>query len=55
MVNVNELVLEGKEYWGNLSGAPDIAAIKMRSRATEAQSLLASAGLGGFTVLEWSK
>ena len=52
---IDELVLEGKEYWEKLSGAPDVAAIKMRSRATEAQSLLASAGLGGFTALEWPK
>ena len=52
---IEELVLEGNAYWENLSGAPDVAAIKMRSRATESQSLLASAGLGGFTVLEWSK
>jgi SAM-dependent MidA family methyltransferase len=52
---IEELVLEGKEYWEKLSGAPDVAAIKMRSRATEAQSLLASGGLGGFTALEWSK
>jgi len=52
---MDDLVLEGKEHWENLSGAPDVAAIKMRSRATEAQSLLASGGLGGFTALEWSK
>jgi SAM-dependent MidA family methyltransferase len=52
---IEELVLEGKEYWENLSSTPDVAAIKMRSRATEAQSLLASGGLGGFTALEWSK
>ena len=52
---IDELVLEGNAYWENLTGAPDVAAIKMRSRATEAQSLLASAGLGGFTALEWSK
>jgi SAM-dependent MidA family methyltransferase len=52
---IDELVLEGKEYWEKLSGAPNVAAIKMRSRATEAQSLLASGGPGGFTALEWSK
>ena len=52
---IDELVLEGNAYWENLSGAPDVAAIKMSSRATEAQSLLALGGLGGFTVLEWSK
>jgi SAM-dependent MidA family methyltransferase len=52
---IDELVLEGKEYWEKLSGVPDVAAIKMRSRAMEAQSLLASGGLGGFTALEWSK
>jgi SAM-dependent MidA family methyltransferase len=50
---IEELVLEGKEHWENLSSAPDVAAIKMRSRATEAQSLLAPGGLGGFTALEW--
>ena len=52
---IEELVLDGKEYWENLSSTPDVAAIKMRSRATEAQSLLAPGGLGGFTALEWSK
>ena len=52
---IEELVLEGKEYWEKLSSTPDVAAIKMRSRATEAQSLLTSGGLGGFTALEWSK
>jgi SAM-dependent MidA family methyltransferase len=52
---IDELVLEGNAYWENLSGAPDVAAIKMRSRATEAQSLLAPGGLGGFTALEWLK
>jgi len=51
---IDELVLEGKEYWEKLSGAPDVAAIKMRSRATESQSLLAAGGLGGFTALVWS-
>ena len=52
---IDELVLEGNAYWENLSGAPDVAAIKMRSRATEVQSLLAPGGIGGFTALEWSK
>ena len=52
---IDELALEGKAYWENLSGAPDVAAIKMRSRATESQSMLAPGGLGGFTALEWSK
>ena len=52
---IDELVLEGKEYWEKLSGAPDVAAIKMRSRATEAQSLIASGGLGGFSALQWVK
>ena len=51
---IDELVLEGNVYWENLAGAPDVAAIKMRSRATEAQSLLALDGLGAFTALAWS-
>ena len=51
---IEELVLVGKAYWENLSGAPDVAAIKMRSRVSEARSLLALDGLGAFTALEWS-
>jgi len=50
---IDELVLEGKAYWENLSGAPDVAAIKMRSRAVEHGALADMAGLGGLTCMTW--
>jgi SAM-dependent MidA family methyltransferase len=50
---IGELVLEGKAYWEQLSGAPDVAAIKMRSRAVEHSALTDMAGLGGLTCMTW--
>ena len=50
---IDELVLEGKAYWEQLSGAPDVAAIKMRSRAVEQGALTDMAGLGGLTCMTW--
>lgn len=50
---VDELVAEGKEYWEHHAARPDLAAMKMRSRVSEAEALLDPAGLGGFMVLEW--
>jgi SAM-dependent MidA family methyltransferase len=50
---IDELVLEGKAYWEQLSGAPDVAAIKMRSRAAEQGALTDMAGLGGLTCMTW--
>ncbi len=50
---IDELVLEGKAYWENLPGAPDVAAIKMRSRAVEQGALTDMAGLGGLTCMTW--
>jgi len=52
---IGELVLEGKAYWENLSGAPDVAAIKMRSRAVEQGALTDSDGLGGLTCIRWNR
>ena len=52
---IDELVLEGKAYWENLSGAPDVAAIKMRSRAVEHGGLTDLAGLGGLTCIRWNR
>ena len=52
---IDELVLEGKEYWEKLSGAPDVAAIKMRSRGTERAELLDNHGLGNTIALDWKK
>jgi len=50
---VRELVEEGKQYWDAHASRPDLAAMRMRSRVSEAEALLDPAGLGAFSVLEW--
>lgn len=50
---IDALVAEGKAHWEQHAARPDLAAMKMRSRVSEAEALLDPAGLGGFTVLEW--
>ena len=50
---IAEFVDEGKRYWEAHAARPDLAAIRMRSRVSEAEALLAPDGLGGFTVCEW--
>jgi len=52
---IDELVREGNAYWENMKTAPDLAAMKMRSRISESEALCDSAGLGSFKVLEWFK
>ena len=49
---INELVSEGTDYWESMKNAPDIAAMKMRSRSIEKQLIINSSGLGGFYVVE---
>ncbi len=49
---VNDLVREGFDYWESMKNAPDVAAMKMRSRSTEAKSLIGQTGLGTFSVLQ---
>jgi SAM-dependent MidA family methyltransferase len=49
---IDELVSEGNKYWEEHKSAPDIAAMKMRSRANETQALSSRDGLGAFSVLE---
>jgi len=46
------LVSEGMQYWDEHKSAPDIYAMKMRSRVNEAQALTSQDGLGVFSVLE---
>jgi SAM-dependent MidA family methyltransferase len=53
LLGIDELVDEGRRAWAELTGPPDLAAMRMRSRISEAEALLDPAGLGGFTVLEW--
>jgi hypothetical protein len=52
---IDELVREGNAYWEQLTGAPDVAAIKMRSRAVEQGALTDMAGLGGLTCIRWNR
>ena len=52
---VNELVSEGTAYWESMKNAPDVAAMKMRSRSNEATSLTDPSGLGKFNALLWQK
>jgi SAM-dependent MidA family methyltransferase len=51
---IDQLVAEGKEYWRQNAAAPDLAALRMRSRVAEAEALLDPAGLGGWLVCTWS-
>ncbi|CAB4795403.1 unannotated protein [freshwater metagenome] len=52
---INELVNEGADHWENMKHAPDITAMKMRSRSNEATALTDLSGLGAFTALSWQK
>ena len=51
---IDELVADGEHYWAAHAAAPDLDAIRMRSRSVEARALLDPSGLGTFTVAEWS-
>jgi len=50
---IDDLVAEGKRIWDEQAARPGLEAMKMRSRVSEAEALLDSAGLGGFLVAEW--
>lgn len=50
---IDELVDEGRRVWAEQAHVGDLAAVKMRSRAVEADALLDPTGLGAFTVAEW--
>lgn len=51
---INQLVSEGSKYWEQHKSAPDMYALKMRSRANELQALTSQNGLGAFSVLEFN-
>ena len=51
---INQLVFEGNKYWEEHKSAPDMYALKMRSRANELQALTSQDGLGAFSVLEFN-
>lgn len=50
---IDELVAEGKQHWAGHAAAPDLTAMRMRSRVAEAEALLDPGGLGAFWVGEW--
>ncbi len=50
---LDELVGEGKRYWGTHAARPGLMALQMRSRVAEAEALTDVTGLGTFTVMEW--
>jgi SAM-dependent MidA family methyltransferase len=52
-LGIDELVEEGRRVWAERAAVGDLAALRARSRAREAEALLDPAGLGAFTVLEW--
>jgi SAM-dependent MidA family methyltransferase len=54
-LGIGELVEQGKAYWQANAARPDLEAMKMRSRVSEAEALCASNGLGNFKVLEWHR
>ena len=53
-LGINQLVEEGRQVWAEKASAPDVAALRARSRICEAESLLQSGGLGEFLFLEWT-
>lgn len=50
---IDDLVDEGRRVWDERSSAPDLAALRARSRPTEAAALCDPAGLGAFRAVEW--
>ena len=50
---IDELVAEGKRVWEESASAPTLESMRMRSRVSESEALLDTAGLGNFSALEW--
>lgn len=50
---IDDLVEEGRRHWSEHAARPDLLAMRMRSRISEAEALLDPAGLGAFAVGEW--
>lgn len=50
---LDDLVVEGRRLWADAAGAPDVAALRARSRVAEARVLTDPTGLGAFRALEW--
>ncbi len=52
-LGLDELVEEGRRHWAAHAHAPDVEALRNRSRVREAEALTDPGGLGRFLVLEW--
>ena len=50
---INDLVREGAAYWKSMKNAPDVAAMKMRSRFSEKRAITDDETLGNFEALLW--
>ena len=51
---IDELVAEGRASWAERAHVGDLAAVRSRSRASEAEALLDPDGMGSFNVLLWT-
>lgn len=52
-LGIDGLVEEGRRAWAERAHAPDVAALRARSRVREAEALLDPDGLGAFVAMEW--
>jgi SAM-dependent MidA family methyltransferase len=52
---IDELVEEGRRIWTERAHIGDLAAVRARSRITEAEALVDPTGLGAFLAMEWSR
>lgn len=50
---IEDLVEAGRRAWAAAAARPDVSALTMRSRVSEAEALLDPSGLGAFTALCW--
>jgi SAM-dependent MidA family methyltransferase len=51
---LDDLVVDARAAWTAAAATPDLAALKARSRVSEAAALTDPSGLGAFRVLEWT-
>ncbi|MGH1493641.1 MAG: SAM-dependent methyltransferase [Acidimicrobiales bacterium] len=52
---IDRLVDEGRDYWKQHAAAPDLTAMRMRSRISEVDALVDSSGLGNWWVATWQE
>ncbi|MEM9745351.1 MAG: SAM-dependent methyltransferase [Actinomycetota bacterium] len=52
---IDDLIDEGRRIWTERAARPDVEAMAMRSRVSEAEALLDEAGLGAFRVATWRR